>query len=271
MNPNEIFGYPTDNFNEKSNFAFKNYFCRFLNAICDKQSRIIPYPMGICSVNHGDKKAIICPHRFLESNIIFTDICNENFGTTDNILLFKEIRIENVGSFDFVLVKHKPMSNKIDDFCIIEFQSDATTGTGKLVDALKDFMNKSEISDKKYLFGLNTYGTIKLSYMQMLVKGQVLERWNKNIFWILQKYVYENMVNRFKLVNMDYIPENKTKYFIYEPMRRENIYQLEFVDKKSSSISNLLKAFTDQPTPSLDNFIEVLQNKIKLNIGLNLT
>jgi len=92
------------------------------------------------------------------------------------VLLFSEVHLSNVGSFDFVLVKHKPISNKIADFCIVEFQSDSTTGTGELVRALKDFMKELNVLDNKYRFGMNTYNTIKLSYIQMLIKGQVMEK-----------------------------------------------------------------------------------------------
>ena len=42
-------------------------------------------------------------------------------------------------------------------------------------------MNGDEISEQTYSFGMNTYNTIKLSYIQMLIKGQVMESWNKNI------------------------------------------------------------------------------------------
>ncbi|MCL2039810.1 MAG: hypothetical protein FWG85_05205 [Bacteroidetes bacterium] len=172
-NPNEIFGISTK---RKINVNTHKYFCRFLNKQCDKQSRMLTYPMGICSVNHNVGKAIICPHRFLENDTVFTDVVKDAFGTTNNVILFSEVRLENVGSFDFVLVKHKPISSKIEDFCIVEFQSDSTTGTGKLVNAMQDYMNKQNIITNKYNFGLNTYNTIKLSYIQMLIKGQVMEK-----------------------------------------------------------------------------------------------
>lgn len=268
MNPNEIFTYPVESKTAQSKNAVKKYYCRFLDNKCDKQSRTIQYPMGVCSVNHSKNKIIICPYRFLENNLVFKDVCKTAFGDTNNVLLFSEVKLDNVGSFDFVLVKHKPISSKVEDFCIVEFQSDSTTGTGKLVEALKDFMKGYEVLNKKYNFGMNTYNTIKLSYIQMLIKGQVMERWDKSIFWIVQKYVYENMVNRFKLSAMDCKGENKTKYFIYDLFRKGDIYGLKLIDKKSSTIANLLKAFTHQPTPNLDKFIEVLESKIKLKLGL---
>lgn len=267
MNPNEIFTYPLENKSEETKSAVKRYYCRFLENKCDKQSRTIDYPMGVCSVNYNKNKIIICPHRYLEDNLVFIEVCKNVFGSTDNTLLFPEVKLNNVGSFDFVLVKHKPISNKVDDFCVIEFQSDSTTGTGKLVYALKDFMRGDNVLDKKYNFGMNTYNTIKLSYIQMLIKGHVMEKWGKNIFWIMQKYVYENMVNRFKLNAMDYTDEKKTKYHIYDLVKDKGVYHLKLLDKKSSTISNLLKAFTHQTAPRVDDFIKVLEDRVKLKLG----
>ena len=269
-NPNEVFGFPIENKTKEVLQNNKKYFCRFLNKKCDKQSRTIPYPMGVCSVNHSHNKPIICPHRFLENSLVFRDVAKNAFGSVNNVLLFSEVKLSNVGSFDFVLVKHKPISSKIENFCIVEFQSDSTTGTGKLVDVLKDFMNGENVSNNKYAFGLNTYNTIKLSYIQMLIKGQVMEKWDKQIYWIMQKYVFDNMVNRFKLMEMDFDKTNKTKFLIYDLFKNDDFYNLKLVEKKSSTISNLLKAFTHQPTPSLDDFLKILENKINLKLGLSI-
>ncbi len=257
MNPNEIFTYPLHNRAEITRQIDHNYHCRFLGRPCDKQSRLVPYPMGICSANHTIAKAIICPHRFLESKTVFTDICHTMFGDTNNVLLFSEVRLENVGSFDFVLVKHHPISNKMADFCIVELQSDSTTGTGGLVEAMQDFMANKDITEQRYKFGLNTYNTIKLSYTQMLIKGQVMEKWGKQIFWVMQKYVFDNMVERFRLNSMDYNPQTSTQYILYDLFPQPDIFELKLVDKKSSTIANLLKAFTHQPAPNLDKFILV--------------
>lgn len=267
MQPNEIFTFPKENISQDAQNAVNNYFCRFLDKICDKQSRTISYPMGVCSAHHSQKKAIICPHRFLENNLVFEQISEEIFGTKNNIILLSEVKITNVGSFDFVLVKFKPLTTKVEDFCIVEFQSDSTTSTGALVEALKDFMNNEKMKEK-YNFGLNTYNTIKLSYIQMLVKGQVMEKWNKNIVWVMQNYVYENMVNRFQLSEMDYKKEKNTKYFLYDLIIKNDMDYLTLVDKKASTIANLLKAFTHQDTPSLSDFIEILTEKVKEKLHL---
>ena len=100
--PNEIFTYPINNETTEAQNSVNNYECRFIGKTCDKQSRTINYPMGVCSVNHGKNKPIICPHRFLEDNIVFKNICESAFGTTNNVLLFKEVKLNAVGAFDFV-------------------------------------------------------------------------------------------------------------------------------------------------------------------------
>ncbi|HAS18176.1 MAG TPA: hypothetical protein DCR39_10020 [Nitrospiraceae bacterium] len=129
-------------------------------------------------------------------------------------------------------------------------------------------MSGIDVLQNRYQFGMNTYNTIKLSYIQMLIKGQVMEKWGKNIFWVMQKYVFDNMVNRFGLNDLDYNPRHKTQYHIYNLVADSNIYKLKLADKKSTTIANLLKAFTHQSIPSLDTFVEVLERKIKLKLGL---
>ncbi len=84
----------------------------------------------------------------------------------------------------------------------------------------------------------------------------------------MQKYVYENMVNRFCLSDMNYSLDTKTKYFLYDLQMNGGVDKLTLVDKKASTVANLLKAFTHQPTPSLDDFIELLQGKVKLRLNI---
>ena len=90
----------------------------------------------------------------------------------------------------------------------------------------------------------------------------------ENIFWIMQRFVYDNMVNRFCLTNLDYNANHGTQYHIYDLIKNGEISNLKLLDKKSTTIANLLRAFTHQPTPSMDKFVEVLESKIKLKLGL---
>jgi hypothetical protein len=50
--------------------------------------------MGVCSVNHSNHKPIICPHRFLENNLVFYDVAKNAFGSVNNVLFFFRSKIE---------------------------------------------------------------------------------------------------------------------------------------------------------------------------------
>lgn len=269
--PVEIFGYPYNCTSSEAQKSRSKYWCPFTAEQCSKQSRLLSYPMGVCSVLHMGSKIAICPARFRQDKTVFIDVCTEVFGTINNVLLFPEIGLTSVGTFDFVLVKHEPIGSKVEDFCIVEFQTDSTTSTGQLVKALKDFMNGIDVSARRYNYGMNTYNTLKLAYIQMLYKGQVLENWNKNIVWICQEYVFDNMVQRFHLSNLKYNVNSSTHFFVYSFFDTGSQYKLKMIDKRSSTISNLITAFTKQPIHNIDTFIKNLEGKIKLNLGVTLT
>jgi hypothetical protein len=156
----------------------------------------------------------------------------------------------------------------IEDFCVVEFQSDSTTGTGKLVKAMRNFEENREIGNN-YAFGMNTYNTIKLSYIQMLMKGNVMESWNKHIYWIMQDCVFNNMQKGF-LLNFQNNKTDFSHYHIYDLALNNStdLYELEFKSKYSTSVANLITAFT-QIAPNLCEFEKKLKQKLELELGLS--
>lgn len=272
--PAEIFGFPVENKSEEAENIRRNHICPFNNNNkCSKQSRLLTYPMGVCSTWWPNNSPIaICPKRLLQDKTIFINVANHVFGGIDNVLLFSEVRLKRIGTFDFVLVKHKPISNEIEDFCVVEYQTDSTTGTGKLVKAIEDYITGEDITKESYAFGMNTYNTIKLAFVQMLNKGQVFEVWNKKIIWVVQGYVYKNMVDRFRLQDMKYNEEDAILFFIYDIdySSNPNNYQLTLEEVKSSTIENLIKAFQGVDLPEIDDFMKVLHKKLRLNLGIKI-
>lgn len=131
--------------------------------------------MGICSVEFNEDIIGICPKRFLERRRVLEDIADAYFGTRHDLLVFAEVGLRSIGNFDFVMVKHYPMSNEIEDFVVVETQAADTTSTGKLVQALSHVMAEGEVSAQNYEFGLNIANVWKRSFTQVLNKGIVLE------------------------------------------------------------------------------------------------
>ena len=269
--PSEMFGYPHSNKTGEATDARRKHWCPFVDKVCYKQSRLIKYPFGVCSAHVNGNEIALCPRRFLEDHTVFTDIALHHFKTVHDILVFREIGLENVGSFDFVMVKHKPMTLEVDDFIAIEFQTGQTTGTGKLVQGLKDYVNGIDVSQKTYGFGLNLYDVWKRTFTQILNKGVIMENWGKKIFWVVQEPVYKNFETRYNLQNLEYHLEHSTVFALYDLNGSGETFNLLASRKTSASMDQLFGAFRNNPNiPSITTFHDSLKRKIETESHISL-
>ena len=222
-------------------------------------------------MQYGNEVIALSPRRFMQDNTVFKDIADHYFKTRDNLLLFSEVGLAGTGNFDFVMVKHKPLSRDIEDFVIIEFQTGQTTSTGKLVQALKDCLEGKDVRGKSYAFGLNMADIWKRSFTQILNKGIVLEKWGHKIYWVVQEPVYQNLLGRYNLSAMTYNKTHSTVFAIYDLKAKRGKYELYRTRIESSTIDNLFEAFRNNPNiPAKDVFVAKLEDKIKAKIHLKL-
>jgi hypothetical protein len=269
--PAEIFGYPFKAVSVLPKRGRKRYWCPFADDKCNKQSRLIKYPMGVCSVRYGDNTVALCPRRFLQNNIVFKDIADHHFTTRNDLVVFSEIGLSQTGTFDYVMVKHKPFSSDISDFVAVEFQTGQTTGTGQLVQGLKDCMKGEDIEGNSYGFGLNLADIWKRSFTQILNKGIVLENWGHKIYWVVQEPVYQDFLNRYNLNGMAYNDEHSTVFVIYDIRQHPEGYELFQTRIETSSIDDLFRAFRNNPNiPSKETFLNKLKAKLKGKMELKL-
>jgi hypothetical protein len=269
--PAEVFGHPIDVDSAEARDHREKHWCPFADDRCDKKSRLIDYPMGVCSVQYGDQVIALSPRRFLQDRIIFFDVANHYFGTHNNLLIFPEVSIpgaRNLGVFDYVMVEHKPLSSEIRDYVAIEFQTGQTTSTGALVQALEDFTHGKDIKETSYKFGLNLADIWKRTFTQVLTKGIVLERWGHKIYWVVQEPVYQDFLTRYKLHGMTYDPGHNTVFAIYDLQRVNDEYRLYRTRIESSTIDDLFDAFrTNLEVPSEEAFLKKLKGKVEDQIG----
>jgi hypothetical protein len=269
--PAEVFGYPIWVNTTEAQTARDRHHCPFANKTCDKKTRLIDYSMGVCSVQYGENIIALSPNRFLQDNIVFYDIADHHFNDRNNLLVFSEVGLRRTGNFDFVMVRHRPLSSEIEDFVVIEFQTGQTTSTGRLVDALRDFMGGNNVEGETYNFGLNMADIWKRSFTQILNKGIVLENWGHKIYWVVQEPIYQNLIDRYNLHGMRYLEDHSTRFAIYDLRREDNKYELFQTRIESSTIDDLFYAFRNNPKiPSKDDFIRKLKGKIQRNAHLQL-
>ena len=270
--PSEMFGYYWQNDSKAASSSRAKYFCPFVEKDCYKKSRLISYPFGVCTAHVDEEDIALCPRRFLENGIIFRDIANAHFGTIHNILVFNEVGLKGIGNFDFVMVKHKPLSTAIEDFAVIEFQTGQTTSTGKLVQGFSDFMkNGSLVPNVSYNFGINLYDIWKRTFTQILNKGIILEKWHKKIFWVIQKPIFDYFLRKYRLGSLSYSNLHSSVFSLYDLKPNAKNLDLKLNSMVSSTVDDLFNAFRkNDDIPPVEEFVERLQTKVNSDISLGL-
>ncbi|MEW6185187.1 MAG: NotI family restriction endonuclease [Thermodesulfobacteriota bacterium] len=270
--PSELFGYYLKDTSKEAKSAREGYQCPFHGSRCYKQSRLVDYPFGVCTAHFDGNEIALCPRRFLENGLIFKDIAKTHFGSIHNILVFSEVGLPGIGNFDFVMVKHKPLSNTVEDFVAIELQTGQTTSTGKLVQGFKDLMESGSLApNATYNFGINSYDIWKRTFTQILNKGIILEKWKRKIFWVVQEPIFEYFRHKYRLGAIQYGPNHSSVFLLYDLKQMGNHLVLSQTQKYSSSIDALFEAFRkNDEIPPVEKFVERLQAKVDSDLKLGL-
>jgi hypothetical protein len=276
--PAEIFGYPIWNRSREAQDVRKRHWCPFWGRRCDKKSRLIDFPFGVCSAEHSGELYAICPHRFEEEGSIegvskvLEDIALHYFGDFNNTIVFSEVRLPNVGSIDYVLVRHKPMKPEVEDFVSVEFQSDSTTNTGGLVQGIRDFFQERDLQAQSYKFGMNTYDSIKRAITQLMNKGIVYETWNTNCYWVIQEYICANLVSRYGFKADGFSPGHASRFALYNLVSNGDRLALSSSRFISTTVDEVYQAMRNNPgIPSKDKFVQYLNAKLRLRLSVQLS
>ena len=270
--PSEVFGHPVAATDAKAVTDRANHWCPFVDKVCYKQSRLTTIPFGVCSAHVNGEEIALCPRRFLDRGSVFFDIAQHHFNTTHDILVFSEVGLPTVGNFDFVMVKHKPLSSEIEDFVVIEFQTGQTSSTGGLVQGFKDFMAGESIIYKSYKFGLNTYDIWKRTFTQILNKGIIMESWGRKIYWVVQDQIYQDLEARYNLRGLEFDDKASTVFALYDLKRMGEKFELVATRKTSASIDRLFDALrNNRNIPPVEAFFQTLADRIQGHAQLSLS
>jgi len=112
----EVFGFPLNSRSAEAEEARRRHWCPFTHSRCAKQSRLLDYPFGVCSVQYGADICAICPRRFEERGAlpgtpkVLEEMARHYFGDINNVVAFSEVGLPNIGTIDYVLARHAPIS-----------------------------------------------------------------------------------------------------------------------------------------------------------------
>ena len=273
--PAEIFGFPAANREDVAEEVRGRHWCPFMQSTCDKKSRLLDFPFGVCSVEHRGGIRAVCPHRFDERGtldgvpIVLENIAMHYFGDINNTVIFSELVLPGVGRIDYVIVRHKPMTREVDDFTTVEIQSDSTTSTGKLVEGMRDFQQGNDLSLKSYGFNMNTYDSIKRAITQLMNKGIIYEHWGTKCYWVIQEYIYANLVNRYGFKPDGFTTEDASIFALYDIVPGSDRLRLTPTRYVSTSVEEVYQAMRHNRTmPQKDDFVRKLNAELRLKLNV---
>ena len=109
---------------------------------------------------------------------------------------------------------------------------------------------------------MNTYDTLKRSYTQMLNKGVAMEQWGQRIYWVFQKYVFDNMVQRYQ-PGLESGSSDTNVFAVYDLVRAGEAHVLTLQRFLSAGVDALFAALRQNTSiPTKDQFVAKLQAKI---------
>jgi hypothetical protein len=271
----EVFGYFINDLSSEACWIRQKHWCPFTESTCDRTSLSIDYPLGICTVLHDRYVYAICPHRFEGSGtiekipLVLENILLHYFGSINNLVTFSNIKLPNHGTIDYVIAHHKPFKLEIDDFVAVEIRSFIPTSTVALIQSLKDIMAGKNLLDMAYHINIDVDRSIKRFLSQVLEKGIVYENWGIKSYWVIQEYIYANLVKRYGLKRDGYSEEHASRFALQELSLEDNQVKLQSTRYVSVSVDEVYQAMRNNPSlPKKDQFVATLNEKLKARLNL---
>jgi len=272
--PTEIFGYSYTDHSDEASSGRRAQFCPYLQAECKKPRKSDPKTkIGSCSLGYKTgtfmqkyEPIIVCPHR-MWVNSVKGSLAQTIFPDTSEALLswHGEVPIGQIGTADYVLVKHDNKQN-VEDFVVVELQTNGTTGTPW--DALVDFKKYGRFTQEKYKYGLNWANQYQKTMMsQIYKKGEILRVWEKRYVIAVQDTGIMYMQHVSGNVLSEVVSIGKSDfYFVSYSMKwdgkrawglvRDKIYSASIED-----INTMLKRTSRTDLADKQRFEETLQVK----------
>ena len=102
-------------------------------------------------------------------------------------------------------------------------------------------------------------------------KGIVYEQWNTKCYWVIQEYIYANLVKRYKLKENGFSAEQSSRFALYNFVQNENRLTLSLSSFISTTVDEVYQAMRNNPSiPSKDKFVAHLNSKLQLKLNLHI-
>lgn len=262
----EVFGYGVDDRTQQAWNSRHAKRCPFRGDDCTKSSK--KDPLGVCSLSDGAEAASLCPVRFLERDVVFTDAACLAFGEHVRFGVFPEIHIlrinaatasrrpRKIGKVDYLLGQIE--NGTVVDFAAVEVQAVYFSGN-EIRSSLRYFMQEQELdptnSDRRPDFRSSAQ---KRLMPQLQLKVPVFRRWGKKVFVVVDTQFFRQLP-RFSTTTRS----NSEVTWLSYPIRKTGTnYALGDVNVVYSEWDEVRNALREGIPPEPDEVVAELQARL---------
>jgi len=267
----ELFGFPPDSNTEDAQRYRRNRLCPYNNKVpnCTKDSVIDP--LGVCSINHGNDLAVICPIRLRQDWIIADQAAEFFFPVGTQWTTLVEVRLKDkngksAGNIDVVLVAYDD-NGIVTDFGSLEVQTVYISGNLRrtffkpLMENREEYFNLDwQHSRKKNPSPDYLSSSRKRLAPQLIFKGGILKAWNRRQAVAVHRAFYETLPD---------LPEVSKDiadiaWLIYDLIfdKVQQRYNLVLIRTVYTMFRSALNKITISKPGPVDDFIANLQSKL---------
>lgn len=263
----EIFGFSILNNDTTAKRYRKQKLCPFNNKSPNCTKDKANDPLGICSIYHKQSPVITCPVRFREDWLVIENAAHYAFGENVNWTSLSEIKLldatgQSAGNVDFVIVSYDDRG-KLLDFISLEIQGVYISGN------LRNAFDKYILNPIPNFTWPSGYNYPKPDYLsssrkrlipQMLYKGGIFKYWGKKQAVALQKSFFDTLPDLPRVAK----EESDIAWFLYDLVfdNTSNNYKLALIEIIYTQFEAALLKITNPTPSSMDNFIDLLQDKL---------
>lgn len=247
--------------------------CPFVGKRCYKSRKSQPeISIGTCTVAYRRGPVIICPHRLLERQQIFTDCLHLLTGHEpgNELHLIPELSVPG-GNIDYVLASVR--GGKARDFVGIELQTLDTTGT--VWPERQRFLQAQGVTgidaadvESPKTYGINWKMTAKTILMQLHHKVQTFESVNRRLVLAVQDCLINYMAKEFSFGHLNDASISDPMHFHPYKLGASNAgHRLELGKRLSTDSEGIAKCLGLQSEAKID--LQVIFNAIAQKITSN--
>jgi len=267
----ELFGFPPTSDSAQAARYRANCLCPYNNKVpsCTKDS--VTNPLGVCTIFHGNKLAVICPVRLRQDWIIAEQAAEFFFTPGTRWTTLVEVRLKDkfgksAGNIDVVLVAYDD-NDRVIDFGSLEVQTVYISGTLRktffkpLMDNRDEYLATDWASSRKKNPGPDYLSSSRKRLApQLIFKGGILKAWKRKQAVAVHSAFYET------LPKLRQVPKERADlaWLIYDLVldERDNRYNLTHTRTVYTEFSSALRSITVSKPGAVEDFVATLQAKL---------